>query len=93
MLVDGKERVLLVDFESSLPEKLGKAFSERLADIPYAVALLLENGDECSVSYDSVNELTEPQLPTSLQWLRFYLRKEREFVTQGGSSKILWRKA
>lgn len=92
MLADGKESVLLVDFDSSLPEKLGGAFSEKPADIPYAVALLLEKGDDWSVSYTAAETVEEPVIPSTLQWLRLYLRDGEDFVTQGGSSMICWRK-
>lgn len=91
--LENTEKVLLVDFEGGVPPLLGSTFPEKMCnDFPYAVALTLEQGDQWEVRTEKESFISEPLLPSALQFLRHYLLGSKEFETEGGSTRFLWRK-
>ena len=89
-LKDGKESVLLVDYENLLPEILGS----RLAPVkePFAVAMILQEGNALTAVAQNLSD-TEPSETDVLQFLKGVLRPEASFSVRSGCRQWAWRKA
>jgi hypothetical protein len=92
MLADDKRSVLLVDFESDLPDRLGATFNPALPSIPYAVAMLLTVGRDCQIDYRYREIGHEPAMPPALVFAEGYYQQKPIFVTEGQHTDIVWRK-
>lgn len=88
LLQAGYSRILLVDFDGSLPEFYHPALPPQMPAWPYALALVIEAGGalQCETRSGSMGE--EPSLPQSLMFLQRYLSEERQFVVAG--ERLLW---
>ena len=88
-LQDGKESVLLVDYENLLPEILGS----RLPPVkePFAVAMILQKGNTLTAVAQNLPD-TEPEEADVLQFLKGVLRPEESFSVQSGCRQWTWRK-
>ncbi|MNN57784.1 hypothetical protein D3C81_1727890 [compost metagenome] len=88
MLQAGYARVLLVDFDGSLPVFYHPHLPAHMPTWPYAMALVIEAGDalRCETRSGSLGE--EPPLPQSLMFLQRYLTGEPQFVVSG--ERLLW---
>lgn len=88
MLASGSaERVLLVDFDGILPDVYHRFVS--VAAQPYAVALLLEQGDEWQCA-PVVGQATPGERPQSLTFLHGWLNGQSGFVVPGPRHDWRW---
>lgn len=84
----GYRRVLMVDFDGTLPDFYRAALPAQMPGWPYALALVIEAGDALRCETQPVRCVEEPSLPQSLQFLHHYLRDDRQFVVPG--ERLLW---
>lgn len=91
MLSAGLERILLIDFESSLPSYLGERFPKGIPFFPYSIGLVMVRGEDLSIGADFKNVINEPQEPSSIQFMRAYRQKKTQWTTCG-SSVFSWRR-
>jgi hypothetical protein len=89
LLHAGYTRVLLVDFDGTLPDFYRSALPAQMPTWPYAMALVIEAGDALRCETESVLCPDEPSLPQSLQFLRHFLRHDNQFAVPG--ERLLWR--
>lgn len=89
MLLTGMERVLLVDFDGVIPSLYPQ--SNQTSFSPYAVALLLTKGQSLSCHPQLSNPESEV-LPQSLQFLRYWLSGQEQFVVGSDTQQWLWRR-
>ncbi|MBD1402165.1 beta-ketoacyl synthase chain length factor [Leclercia adecarboxylata] len=89
LLHAGYTRVLLVDFDGTLPDFYRSALPAQMPTWPYAMALVIEAGDALRCETESVRCPDEPSLPQSLQFLRHFLRHDEQFAVPG--ERLLWR--
>jgi hypothetical protein len=92
LLEDDKRSVLLVDFESDLPDRLGASFTPQLPSIAYAVAMLITPGRDFQIEYRYREKGGEPLLPSSLVFAENYYHEKPIFVTEGQHTDIVWRR-
>ncbi len=87
-LSDGKERVLLLDYENTLPPIL----ASRLPAVKetFAVAILLEKGEKLKASTTSIEE-TDPETPDALQFIEGLASKATQFTVRSGRHLWTWR--
>ncbi|MFO4008041.1 beta-ketoacyl synthase chain length factor, partial [Enterobacter hormaechei] len=88
LLHAGYSRVLLVDFDGLLPDFYHAGLPPQMPVWPYALALVIEAGNTLSCETHVNRAPEEPALPQSLQFLRHYLRDERQFTLPG--ERLLW---
>ena len=88
LLHAGYSRVLLVDFDGQLPDFYHAGLPPQMPVWPYALALVIEAGETLSCETHANRRPEEPALPQSLQFLRHYLRDERQFTLPG--ERLLW---
>lgn len=88
LLHAGYSRVLLVDFDGLLPDFYHAGLPPQMPVWPYALALVIEAGNTLSCETHVNRTPEEPALPQSLQFLRHYLRDERQFTLPG--ERLLW---
>lgn len=88
LLHAGYSRVLLVDFDGLLPDFYHAGLPPQMPVWPYALALVIEAGNTLSCETHVNRTPEEPALPQSLQFLRHYLRDERQFILPG--ERLLW---
>ncbi|QIK15892.1 beta-ketoacyl synthase chain length factor [Leclercia sp. 29361] len=93
LLHAGYSRVLMVDFDGALPDFYRPALPAQMPTWPYAMALVIEAGDtlRCETQPAGCNQ--EPPLPQSLQFLRHYLRDDRQFAVPGERLRWQWTRA
>ncbi len=92
MLMDGFERVLLVDFENALPPMI-KAGFEPMPDFAYAVGVVIEKTGDWTLSMDWTGSATqEPAVPSSLGFAHGFLGEASAFTTHGAMSSFTWRR-
>lgn len=68
LLLDGCSRVLLVDFDSAIPEFFATYADPAMPLWPYAAGFMIESGNRIEVSEDGING-TQPSMPESLSFL------------------------
>ena len=91
LLDAGKKKVLVVDFESSLPEILGGALEEEARTDPYALGLVLSNGNGLNVSIEFILNETAKRNP-AFSLAAGLLSPENVFQTKTDRSTITWAK-
>lgn len=91
LLDAGKKKVLVVDFESSLPEILGGALEEEARTDPYALGLVLSNGTGLNVSIEFILDETAKRNP-AFSLAAGLLSPENVFQTKTDRSTITWAK-
>lgn len=93
ILKSGTKKVLLLDFEGGVPPLLGATFPQTMKNgFAYAVGFILENGREWEMQFEGSSNLSEPSMPSSLQFLRSYVLGERKIEAVGGTTKVIWSK-
>ncbi|XBS70895.1 beta-ketoacyl synthase chain length factor [Acerihabitans sp. KWT182] len=88
----GYEQVLLVDFDGAIPAFYQDRISAQMPHYPYAVAIILTQGNTLaceSSGADITDEAQEASMAQSLQFLHAVLAKRRRFVIPG--ERMVWR--
>ncbi|MEB5696823.1 beta-ketoacyl synthase chain length factor [Klebsiella aerogenes] len=90
LLQAGYQRVLMVDFDGSLPEFYHSHLPSTMPTWPYAVAWVIEAGNQwrCAAQRHDAGE--ESTLPQSLQFLQHYLQNESRFTLPGERVQWQW---
>jgi len=90
LLADGYSRVLLVDYDSSVPDFYLSHLPKNLPNYPYALGLVLEAGkDICCQSLNSTESL-HPDMPQSLAFLAAWLKQSKAFTLDGEQNRWQW---
>ncbi|MFE8147814.1 beta-ketoacyl synthase chain length factor [Brenneria goodwinii] len=87
---EGYKNVLLVDFDGAIPEFYHQRIPVGMPRYPYAVAVLLGNGDEMSCVSMPMTERQEPELTQSLQFLHAFLTPKTTFHLRGERLDWQW---
>ena len=87
-LSDGKETVLLLDYENMLPPIIGA----RLPAVKetFAVAILLQKGEKLKATATAIEE-TEPEAPDALQFIEGLASNAQSFTVRSGRHLWSWR--
>lgn len=91
LLQAGYERILLVDFDGSLPDFYHPWLPEAMPTWAYAVALVIEKGESLRCKTEPGIGAEEMPLAQSLQFLRGWLSEAPEFVVPGERMQWRWR--
>ncbi|HDR2159772.1 TPA: beta-ketoacyl synthase chain length factor [Enterobacter cancerogenus] len=89
LLHAGYTRILLVDFDGTLPAFYHAALPPQMPTWPFALGLVIEAGDALACETQRGSDGTEPALPQSLLFLQQYLRDAPQFTVPG--ERLLWR--
>lgn len=90
LLNAGYQRVLLVDFDGEIPSFYHPDLPPQMPTWPWAVALLLEAGDDWRCSSEPTADADEPALPQSLQFLQHWLSGAAGFTLMGDHRAWRW---
>lgn len=90
LLHAGYKRILMVDFDGTLPEFYHQDLPPLLSTWAYAVALVIEAGNELTCQTSRTEEHAEAPLPQSLQFLQHYLNRAAEFDVAGENLRWRW---
>lgn len=90
LLQAGYQRVLMVDFDGHLPEFYHPYLPPAMPTWPYALALVIEAGEEWRCSTQRAAPGEETALPQSLQFLRHYLQESQAFTLDGERLQWQW---
>lgn len=93
LLQAGYKKVLMVDFDGLLPAFYHPRLEPEMPTWPYAVALVIEAGDNLRCSTQKNEATGEPALPQSLLFLQHYLNGSSDFALQGERVAWLWSRA
>ncbi|MCS3423076.1 beta-ketoacyl synthase chain length factor [Rahnella sp. Lac-M11] len=84
MLASGASRVMLVDFDGEIPSLYAESVNSEF--LPYAMAIILADGDTLQCQRISKNGEIDPlALSQGLQFLRGYLSSSRSFIVSADS--------
>ena len=89
LLQAGYQRVLMVDFDGFLPEFYHPQLPAEMPTWPYAVALVIEAGDEWQCETQPAIAGNETTLPQSMLFLQHYLQNSDAFPLPG--ERVQWR--
>ncbi|HHY8694207.1 TPA: beta-ketoacyl synthase chain length factor [Escherichia coli] len=89
LLQAGYQRVLMVDFDGFLPEFYHPQLPSEMPTWPYAVALVIEAGDDWQCETQSAIAGNETTLPQSMLFLQHYLQNVDTFSLPG--ERVQWR--
>ena len=89
LLQAGYQRVLMVDFDGFLPEFYHPQLPAEMPTWPYAVALVIEAGDEWQCETQPAIAGNETTLPQSMLFLQHYLQNSDAFSLPG--ERVQWR--
>lgn len=89
LLQAGYQRVLMVDFDGFLPEFYHPQLPAEMPTWPYAVALVIEAGDEWQCETQPAIAGNETTLPQSMLFLQHYLQNSDAFSLP--SERVQWR--
>lgn len=88
LLQAGHRRVLMVDFDGTLPAFYRPSLPPQMPHWAYASALVIEPGDALQCTSRSGGSPEEPALPQSLQFLQHYLSDTARFTLDG--ERVCW---
>lgn len=88
LLQAGYQRVLMVDFDGFLPEFYHPQLPAEMPTWPYAVALVIEAGDEWQCETQPAIAGNETTLPQSMLFLQHYLQNSDAFSLPG--ERVQW---
>ena len=89
LLQAGYQRVLMVDFDGFLPEFYHPQLPAEMPTWPYAVALVIDAGDEWQCETQPAIAGNETTLPQSMLFLQHYLQNVDTFSLPG--ERVQWR--
>ncbi|TGC03456.1 beta-ketoacyl synthase [Escherichia sp. E2661] len=89
LLQAGYQRVLMVDFDGFLPEFYHPQLPAEMPTCPYAVALVIEAGDDWQCETQPVIAGNETSLPQSMLFLQHFLQNVDKFSLPG--ERVQWR--
>jgi hypothetical protein len=89
LLHAGYQRVLMVDFDGTLPAFYHSGLPEAMPTWAYAVALVIEAGDDWQCRTQRASAFSEPPLAQSMQFLQHFLRDDAAFTLDG--ERLQWR--
>lgn len=90
LLSAGHHRVLMVDFDGTIPDFYRSSLPAQLPMWAYAAAMVFEQGESLTCSTLQGGSLDEAPLAQSLQFLRHYLRNDRAFDIEGEVTQWHW---
>ncbi len=90
LLQAGHKRVLMVDFDGTLPAFYHPHLPEKMPTWAYAVALVFEAGNDWHCESKTQPGTSEPELVQSLQFLQPYLNNESAFTLAGERLQWQW---
>lgn len=90
LLADGYKQVLLVDYDSSIPNFYLSHLPNNLPNYPYAVGLVLEKGDELNCQSIQPASPQHADTPQSLAFLKAWLEKNPRFTLDGEQNRWQW---
>ncbi|WP_318390188.1 beta-ketoacyl synthase chain length factor [Enterobacter sp.] len=90
LLQAGHKRVLMVDFDGTLPAFYHPHLPENMPTWAYAVALVFEAGNDWHCESKTQPGASEPELVQSLQFLQHYLNNESAFTLAGERLQWQW---
>lgn len=90
LLTAGHRRVLMVDFDGTIPDFYHPSLPVQAPTWAYAAAMVFEQGESLTCSTHQGGSLNENALPQSLQFLRHYLRNELAFDIDGDITRWHW---
>ena len=88
LLQAGHKRVLMVDFDGTLPAFYHPGLPENMPTWAYAVALVFEAGNAWQCASQPSPAANEPELVQSLQFLQHYLNNDAHFSIAG--ERMTW---
>lgn len=86
----GYQQVLLVDFDGAIPEFYQPYLPAGMLNTPYAVALLLGQGEQYCCTSSVAGNQQEELLPQSLLFLHAQLARKPSFTVPGDRLNWLW---
>jgi Beta-ketoacyl synthase, N-terminal domain len=93
LLQAGYQRVLMVDFDGTLPAFYHSDVPAGMPRWPYACAMVFEAGNALTCTTQPGGSADEHGLPQSLTFLRHYLNHDREFIIDGEVAAWCWSRA
>lgn len=87
MLSSGYKKILVVDYNVSIPPFFKNYLKKDFPDYPYSVGLVVSKGDDYKFSTTKLNEKSEPLFPVSLNFL-LNLIKNEDVLLKG--ERLLW---
>lgn len=90
LLQAGYKRVLMVDFDGSLPAFYHPGLPPQMPTWAYAVALVFEAGEALLCTSTPADESAETPLPQSLQFLQHVLSDTPDFTLAGDNLQWRW---
>ncbi|MGU3415321.1 beta-ketoacyl synthase chain length factor [Enterobacteriaceae bacterium C34A] len=90
LLQAGYQRVLMVDFDGTLPAFYHASVHAQMPTWAYACAMAFEAGETLRCSTQPGGNEAESGLPQSLTFLRHYLNNDVEFAIEGEVAQWCW---
>lgn len=90
LLQAGYQRILIVDFDGTLPEFYRASLPPQTPSYAYATALVIEAGHEVRCVTEPGGTESESMLPQSLQFLQNYLGRKAHFAIDGERLRWCW---
>lgn len=87
MLASGYKKILVVDYNVSIPPFFKNYLKKDFPDYPYSVGLVVSKGNDCEFSTSRLNEKSEHLFPVSLNFLLNFIKKE-DVLLKG--ERLLW---
>ncbi|KAA1049154.1 beta-ketoacyl synthase chain length factor [Pseudocitrobacter sp. 73] len=90
LLQAGHQRILMVDFDGTLPDFYRASLPAQMPTWAFATALVIEAGTQVQCNTEPGGTKEEPALPQSLQFLQNYLGRNAHFVLEGERLRWCW---
>lgn len=90
LLASGYKKVLLVDYDSQVPEFFLNNLPSNTPSYPYACAFILEVGEQFSCSSQAKQAAAHPETPQSLVFLQELLLNSASFNLDGETTDWHW---
>ncbi|MEO3990593.1 beta-ketoacyl synthase chain length factor [Pseudocitrobacter cyperus] len=92
LLQAGHQRILMVDFDGTLPGFYRASLPPHMPGWAYAAAWVFEAGDQLRCETAPGGTKDESSLPQSLQFLQHYLSGKADFTVEGERLRWCWRR-
>lgn len=90
LLTDGHKKVLLVDYDNSIPSFYLPHLTTDLPNYPYVVGLVLEKGDELTCQSIEHAPPQHSNTPQSIAFLNAWLQEHKSFSLDGEQNRWQW---